>query len=95
MLNQKGMKEGVNRAVKGFCESTSLHGYSYLNNANSIFLKFFWFLVIMAATSFGIVLLVQNTIEYLNSTIVTTIQSSASDLKVRIKLRYTYKFPIV
>ena len=95
MLKQEGIKEGVSRAVKGYCESTSLHGYSYLNNANSIFLKFFWFLVIMAATSFGIVLLVQNTIEYLNSNIVTTIQSSASDLKVRIKLRYTYQFPIV
>ena len=84
MLKQKGMKEGVSRAVKGYCESTSLHGYSYLNNANSIFMKTFWFLVIMTATSFGIVLLVQNTIEYLNSNIVTTIQSSNSDLKVSI-----------
>ena len=73
MLKQEGIKEGVRRTVKGFCESTSLHGYSYLNNANSILLKFFWFLVIMAATSFGIVLLVQNTIEYLNANIVTTI----------------------
>ena len=86
MLKQRRMKEGVSRAVKGYCESTSLHGYSYLNNANSILLKFFWFLVIMVATSFGIVLLVQNTIEYLNSNIVTTIQSSNSDLKVSIKL---------
>ena len=87
MLKQKGMKEGVSRAVKEFCESTSLHGYSYLNNANSIFLTCFWFLVIMAATSFGIVLLVQNTIEYLNANIVTTIQSSSSDLKVSIKMK--------
>ena len=60
MIKQKGLKEGVSRTVKGFCESTSLHGYSYLNNANSIFLKFFWLLVILVATSFGLVLLVQN-----------------------------------
>ena len=90
MLNQKGLKEGVSRICQGFCESTSLHGYNYLNSANSIFLKFFWFLVILVMTSCGIVLLVQNTIEYLNSNIVTTIESSNSDLKVSIKLRYLF-----
>jgi hypothetical protein len=95
MLKQEGLKEGACRTVQGFCESTSLHGYSYLNNANSNFLKFFWFLVITVTTSFGLVLLVQNTIEYLNANIVTTIQSSNSDLKVSIKLRFLIVFHFI
>ena len=87
MLMQKAeLKKDGKRVVQEFCESTSLHGYSYLKNSNSIFVKFFWFLVIMAMTSSGILLLVENTIEYLNANIVTTIQSSSSDLKVSIKL---------
>ena len=83
MLKQKEeLKEGGRRIVQEFCESISLHGYSYLSNANSIFSKLFWFLVILVMTSSGIFLLVQNTTEYLNAGIVTTIQSSSSDLKV-------------
>ena len=88
MLKQKeDLKEGGRRVFQEFCESISLHGYSYLSNANSIFSRFFWFLVILVMTSSGIVLLVQNTTEYLNAGIVTTIQSSTSNLKVSIKLR--------
>ena len=94
MLKQKEeLKEGGRRVFQEFCESISLHGYSYLSNANSIFSRFFWFLVILVMTSSGIFLLVQNTTEYLNAGIVTTIQSSSSDLKVRIKLVNLFLFP--
>ena len=87
---KKELKEDGRRVFQEFCESISLHGYSYLNNANTLFLKFFWFLVILAMTSSGIALLVQNTNEYLNANIVTTIQSSSSDLKVSIKLEHSF-----
>ena len=91
MLKQKEeLKEGGRRVFQEFCESISLHGYSYLSNANSIFSKFFWFLVILVMTSSGIFLIVENTTEYLNAGIVTTIQSSSSDLKVSIRLRYFF-----
>ena len=80
------------RVFQEFCESISLHGYSYLSNANSILSKFFWFLVILVMTSLGIFLLVKNTTEYLNAGIVTTIQSSSSDLKVSIKLIFLIVF---
>ena len=94
MLKQKEeLKEGGRRVFQEFCESISLHGYSYLNNANALFLKFFWFLVILAMSSSGVVLLVQNTTEYLNAGIVTTIESSSSDLKVSHHINRLTVFP--
>ena len=42
--------------VKGFCESTSLHGYGYLSNAASVIQKIFWGITIIIMTSIGIVI---------------------------------------
>ena len=35
-------KSNTKRILKDFCESTSLHGYGYIYNNESIALKFFW-----------------------------------------------------
>ena len=65
-----------------FCQSTSLHGYSYLSNADSIVTKIIWGIVIVAATGLGIAFLVSNTNAYMNATIVTNIESETFPLDV-------------
>ena len=83
------MKSNTRKILKDFCESTSLHGYSYLYLSESIFLKFLWFLVILIATGFGIGFLVSNAKSYFEATIVTNIESASANLTVSIKsIRY-------
>ena len=74
------------RILKDFCESTSLHGFNYLSNGTSIAQKVFWVIVITIMTVMGISLLVQNTGDFCNSRIVTTINSSSAPLDVSMIL---------
>ena len=67
-----------------FCQSTSLHGYSYLNNFSSLWLKLFWIFVILSMTGLGIAFLVSNTNQYFEARLVTNIESSSADLSVSI-----------
>ena len=75
-------KSQTAKLLKDFCESTSLHGYNYLYLADSIFLKFLWFLVILVATGFGIGFLVTNAKSYYEAKIVTNIESASANLSV-------------
>ena len=63
---------------KEFCQSTSLHGYSYIVNGNSLFVKIIWLMVITCLTGIGIRFLIVNTEEYWNSRLVTSIDDEAS-----------------
>ena len=76
-LNGKGAK-----IFQDFCESTSLHGYSYLYIAQSKVLKVFWVIVLITMTSLGIVFLVDNTMDYIKADVVTTIKSFTANLSV-------------
>ena len=70
------------KVFQDFCESTSLHGYTYLYIATSVFIKVFWVIVIVAMTALGIVFIVSNTNDYLEANIITTIESSTAPLEV-------------
>ena len=72
------------RIFNEFCQSTSLHGYSYLNNSSPMWLKIIWILVILILTGLSIAFLVINTNEYLNARLFTIIESSSADLSVSI-----------
>jgi hypothetical protein len=76
-LNEKRAK-----IFKDFCESTSLHGYSYFYIAQSRFLKVFWVIVLLTMTSLGIKFLVDNTMDYIEADVVTTIKSFTANLSV-------------
>ena len=65
-----------------FCESTSLHGYSYIANVNSVTLKIFWSIIIVCLTGIGIKFLIVNTQDYMESRLVTGIDSSSAPLNV-------------
>ena len=75
-------KSNTRKVLKDFCESTSLHGYGYIHNNDSIVLKLFWLFVIISMTGIGILLLVQNTIEFLEYGIYTTTETSSAPLSV-------------
>ena len=77
-------KAETKNVFKEFCESTSLHGYSYLFIGNSIFLKIIWTIVILLMTCVGAMFLMNNTVDYLNARLVTTTESSSAPLKVKI-----------
>ena len=72
----------TSKLMDDFCQSTSLHGYSYLSNADSIVAKILWGIVIVAATGLGIAFLVSNTNAYIKATIVTSIESETFPLDV-------------
>ena len=75
-------KSNTRKVLKDFCESTSLHGYGYIYNNDSIVLKLFWLFVIFSMTGLGILLLVQNTIEFLEHEIYTTTETSSAPISV-------------
>ena len=68
--------------IEEFFQSTTLHGYSYLSNTDSIVTKILWVIVIVAATTLGITFLVINTNAYMNAIIVTNIESETFPLDV-------------
>ena len=87
-MDSKMMKSNSRKVLNDFCESTSLHGYSYWYSADSLILKVAWTVVILAATCLGVVFLGNQTREYLDGTILTTIETSSAPLDVSI-LIYT------
>ena len=82
------MKSNARKVLKDFCESTSLHGYSYWYNADSFILKVAWTFAILAATCLGVLFLGNQTREYLDRTILTTIETSSAPLDVSIYNSY-------
>ena len=85
-LDVKMTKSNTRRILNEFCESTSLHGYSYWYSADSFVLKVCWTFVILAATCLGVVFLANQTKEYLDGTILTTIETSSAPLDVSINI---------
>ena len=69
------------KVLKDFCESTSLHGYSYLT-ADSVLSKVVWAIIILVTTGIGIKFLVINTKAYMHATIITNIESASDNLHV-------------
>ena len=78
------IKSNSRKVLNDFCESTSLHGYSYWYSADSLILKVAWTFVIIAATCLGVAFLAYQTKEYLDGTILTTIETSSAPLDVSI-----------
>ena len=68
--------------IKYFCESTSLHGFSFLSLANGAYTKLVWILAIISMTVVGATLLLKHTHDYMNSGLVTNIESSTATLSV-------------
>ena len=81
-------KNHVKKVIQDFCESTSLHGYSYLNIANSTVSKLIWTLIILAMTGLGGYFFVKNTYDYTNARLVTNIETSSANLSVSNKYVY-------
>ena len=78
-------KRSTRKVFNEFCESTSLHGYNYWYNADSFILKVAWAFVILAATCLGMVFLANQTKEYIDGRILTTIETSTAPLDVSLK----------
>ena len=79
---KKLSKSKTPEVLKDFCESTTLHGYSYFGIADSVLAKIVWAIIILLATGLGINFLVINTMAYMKATIVTSIESSSDNLNV-------------
>ena len=78
-------KRSTRKVFNEFCESTSLHGYTYWYNADSVILKVAWAVVILAATCLGMVFLANQTKEYIDGRILTTIETSSAPLDVSME----------
>ena len=58
---KKVSKQQTPKVLKDFCESTSLHGYSNFQTADSFLAKTIWAVIILLATGIGLNFLVINT----------------------------------
>ena len=79
-------KSKTRKVFKDFCESTSLHGYGYIYNNESIALKLFWLFIILNMTGLGILFLVTNTMEFLEHKVYTTTETSSAPISVSSKV---------
>ena len=70
------------KILEEFCELTSLHGFSFLNKANTIAVKLIWIFAIIVMMGVGTQFIVNNTDAYINSRLVTNIESSTANLSV-------------
>ena len=68
--------------IRDFCESTSLHGFSFLYHSKTKVTKSIWIIAIVALLGVGIFFLVDNTDAYIKSRLVTNIESFTDDLDV-------------
>ena len=75
-------KDNAGKVLKDFCESTSLHGYSYLYNSNSIAARILWFLVILITAIVAVFLTFTNTKEFMDAKINTNIETSSAPVSV-------------
>ena len=75
-------KDKAGKVLKDFCDSTSLHGYSYLYNSNSIAEKILWFLVILLTGTFAVLATFMNTKEFMEAKIITNIETSSASVNV-------------
>ena len=85
-------KRSTRKVFNEFCESTSLHGYNYWYNADSVILKVAWAVVILAATCLGMVFLANQTKEYIDGRILTTIETSSAPLDVSLMSVWLWNF---
>ena len=70
------------KVLMDFCESTTLHGYNYFHNADSVLAKMVWAIIILLATGTGLNFLVINIKAYMQATIITSIESLSDNLHV-------------
>ena len=71
-----------NMKVRDFCESTSLHGFSFMYHSKTIATRSVWVIAIVALLGVGTFFLVDNTDAYFKSRLVTNIESFTDDLDV-------------
>ena len=63
-----------------YCNQTSLHGWQYLQTEPGLARKVVWALVVLGSVGLAAYFTIANVIEYRNSTVVTSINSTTSSL---------------
>ena len=74
----------MQRVFQNFCESTTLHGFSYLYIAKSLAGKVFFSSIILAMSIIGLFFLATNYVHYSKSTLITTIETTTAPLSEAI-----------
>ena len=78
------IKEEITDILVDFCKNTSLHGYQYLVSPRKLVVKICWIISVFTVSCISIALFIKNTNAFLESGIVTTIETSAGSLDVII-----------
>ena len=65
---------------KDYCNRTSLHGYAYLVNEESIWSKVYWSVIVLAGFVTAMACFVSNTITFWNATTITYINTTTASL---------------
>ena len=70
------------KIIEEFCQLTSLHGFSFMYKSNKITVRMIWILAIISVIGVGVFFLIGNTEAYIQSRLVTNIESSTANLSV-------------
>ena len=65
---------------KEYCNRTSLHGYAYLVNEDSIWSKLYWIVIVSLGFGLSIYALINNTLVFLNAKTLTYINTTTASL---------------
>lgn len=88
-LGPKRREEDAQSAFREFCASTSLHGWHHLNRNNSHG-KAVWLFIVVASLGVASVFLATAVEDFLNRSVVTTIETTTASLQVNIYLNLRY-----
>ena len=72
----------VSATFQGFCNQTSLHGWQYLGKGGGTKGKIEWLFIVLASLGVASVFLFTQAEDFLNRSVVTTIQTTTASLQV-------------
>ena len=74
-------------AFREFCASTSLHGWQHLNKVTTYNGKFVWLVIVLASLGVASVFLRTAVNDFVNRSVVTTIETTTGSLQVRYAIK--------
>jgi hypothetical protein len=81
-VGSNSSKMDLSATFKEFCASTSLHGWHHLNMVSTSNGKLVWFIIVMASLGVSSVFIVTAARDFVDRTVVTTIETTTAPLQV-------------
>ena len=95
MTSESDSGESDKNSFHEFCQQTSLHGWQYLGKGGGTKGKIVWLFIVLASLGVASVFLFTQAEDFLNRSVVTTIQTTTASLQVSALNFFASFFAIV